>query len=700
MDQEAPRPAHVSLRFSPVDPGAAPAAGFAMAVVRGDGTWVLVDDATVELLGVPASTLVGGASLVHSVAPGDAAVLDDTLRGALEGRPATGVQIRLVRPDGHPVAVHLSASALTGATPRDPVTVGGEMAERLAQVRQDQTADWFERILADAPTVTVVADDDGTYEYVSPNIEQILGYPVSDFLGATFGRITHPDDKPEMTRCFQGVRAAGRAVCRFRVLHANGSWRWLEASVTDQRDDVRLRALVAHIRDVTETVGAEDALRHQATHDALTGLPNRTLLQDRLTSAIARSDRSGTTFALLFCDLDHFKRVNDTLGHDVGDALLLEVSERLGSRLRSTDTLARIGGDEFVVVIERLDPASAEVTARRVAGDLLEVLRAPVTVGDHVVSVSASVGITMHREGQSPANLLRDADVAMYAAKESGRARATVHDEIMRAATEHRFHMDGVLRRALTLGGVVVDYQPIVSLPDRRVLGAEALVRIEVDGVRYGPDAFIDAAEESGMIVPIGEEVLHAALEEAATWASGGEIAVNLSARQLASPRIVPLVLDTLAVTGVSPDRLVLEVTETALVESNDALDRKVARLAEAGVRIALDDFGTGWSSLSYLRMFPVSVVKIDRSFVQGVARIGSGDIEVIRAVIGLAAALGIDVVAEGIETDIQAAVLTQLGCTLGQGYLFGRPTADVPDALRDPAPLATSSSGLIVPGG
>lgn len=555
------------------------------------------------------------------------------------------------------------------ASPRAASGLTEQQAAEFAAAR-------FERLLASASNVTVLLDERGQVAYISGNVGKVLGHPAEAFVGRPLGGITHPDDLPRLRHRFEETVVDGDSrTVRYRVRHGDGTGRWLEGTLTDHRDDPLVGGVVADVRDVTGQVRAEEEVRFQATHDGLTGLPNRTLVSDRASSAIARAARTGTTFAVLALDLDHFKRTNGTLGHDVGDALLVEVARRLQSRLRAADTLARLGGDEFVILLENISTRDPASTAHGVAQDLLVVLRDPVRVGDQLVPVAASIGIAVHEPGHHASDLLRHADAAMYVAKERGRGQAVVHDERMRANTQLSLHMDSVIREALSTGGVAVDFQPIVSLATGRLVGAEALARLHLGSVRYSPTSFIGAAEESGNIVPLGEVVLHRALEEAVSWPSATYVAVNMSARQLTAPLMAHTVLAALEETGVAPHRLVIEVTETALVEVSDQVNEAMATLDRAGVRVALDDFGTGWSSLSYLRTFPVSIVKVDRSFVSGVARIGSGDTEVVRAVVSLAEALGIEVVAEGIEDEIQAAVLTELGCHTGQGFLYGRPT-------------------------
>ncbi len=656
--------------------------------VAPDGAWLLVNRALSDLLGPP-----DGPHRIDDIESGSGLydVIDsahrDVVRRRLHDIVATGVgasfDSRMVRSDGAMLDVRLSIGVV-----RDhhaaPVCLLAQVVDRTAEVRANMDLQAararFESLVASSNDAVIVLDEDGIMRYVSASMERLVGYPSDFFTDRPIGGLMHPDDLDLVWKRFRRLLETGETTTvSYRVTHLNGTQRWLEATCSDRRDDPAIGGIVANVHDITARIDAVEAFRHQAMHDDLTGLPNRTLLTDRILTAISRALRSGRTFALLFCDLDRFKHVNDTLGHDVGDTMLIEMARRMRRHLRRSDTLARLGGDEFVVVVEDLDPASADEVAGRVAADLLASVAEPIVVGDQPLTMSVSIGIAVHHAGQSVKDMLRDADVAMYTAKDRGRNRSVVYDGAMRALTQHRFAMDALVRRALAGEGIVVEYQPIVALDTQRIVGAEALTRIELDGIRHMPGDFIDAAEEVGTIVPLGRKVLQRALLEAATWRPTTSISVNLSARQLADPMLPDIVIDALRAADVPASRLLLEVTETSLVENNELAIATMERLAAIGVRLALDDFGTGWSSLAYLRRFPVSVVKIDRIFVEGATRADSGDLEVIRAVIGLSDALGIQVIAEGIETDLQAAVLAELGCEYGQGFLYGRPGASTP---------------------
>jgi len=430
-------------------------------------------------------------------------------------------------------------------------------------------------------------------------------------------------------------------------------------------------------RDVTERKALENRLTSQATHDPLTGLPNRLLFVDRLTNALARSERSGKAFAVLFCDLDRFKIVNDSLGHTAGDALLFATAGRLRDAVRTGDTVARFGGDEFVVLAENL---ADEADALRIAEQLARALDEPVKVGSKELHVTASIGIAVGRPGRDTAEgLVRDADVAMFRAKSRGRARFEVFDADLRRQAMERLEIEGDLRRGLGEHEFVVHYQPEVSTETGEVVGLEALVRWERPGTgTRSPAAFLPVAEETGLIVPIGEAVLEQACAEATRWhAELGDRAptvwVNVSARQLASLDLVALIDRATSEWLPSPSLLGLEITETDCVPDDEMTRRTMAALVDIGVRLAIDDFGTGYASLSYLSQFPADVVKIDQSFVRRMGEDRDATV-LVKAMIDMAHSLGRKIVAEGVETEEQLARLKRLGADTVQGYLIARP--------------------------
>ncbi|MEA2828855.1 MAG: hypothetical protein QOG43_3294 [Actinomycetota bacterium] len=459
----------------------------------------------------------------------------------------------------------------------------------------------------------------------------------------------------------------------------------LSAQKAQDREIARLgRAQDERMADLQNT---QAALTHLATHDALTSLPNRGLLVDRINQALSHATRSGDATGVLFVDLDRFKRVNDTQGHAAGDAVLRRVAAQLGSVLRPMDTVARIGGDEFVVLVPGVDGHrhAADIGVRLIT----ELNRIPDSI-EHGEPIAASVGISVSVGGRGTAEiLLNEADRAMYQAKLLGGARAVIFDAALGLQVERRSTALRMLQAALEERRLVAYYQPIVHLATGRTAGFEALARIALDvGAVVSPAEFIPAAEDSGLVVPLGAQVLEMACEEAQRWQPAKlSVAVNLSARQFEPGTLPTLVRETLGRTGVDPRRLHLELTETAIIDLRRDTIEQLVRLRDLGVEIGLDDFGTGYASLTHLRRLPLTFVKIDQSFVQGLET-DDEDRRIVSAVVDLAANLGLRSIAEGVETAGQLTRLRDLGCDQAQGYLFSRPVPpeEVPTAIRHPA--------------
>jgi diguanylate cyclase (GGDEF)-like protein len=414
-------------------------------------------------------------------------------------------------------------------------------------------------------------------------------------------------------------------------------------------------------------------------HDPLTGLPNRLLFLDRLNQAIARCRRSQSSVGVAFLDLDRFKNVNDSLGHDAGDELLIQVARKLESVIRPGDTVARFGGDEFSVLCEDLPNETAREKTVEIADRLLSAVLRPLVVRGTEMFVGASVGIAMATSGEErPEELLRDADAAMYHAKDAGRGRVEVFDDAMRARALTAHATENALHRALERSEFRIFFQPIVGLADARCVGAEALVRWQhPERGLLAPAEFIPLAEETGLVVQIGWWVLEEAARNAAKWQLEQSepflVSINLSARQLVQPDLADRVAEVIAATGVHPSSLCFEITESVLMDDAETVLDVITRVHEFGVQFAIDDFGTGYSSLGYLKRFPVDSVKVDRSFVTGLGS-DPGDAAIVSAVIGLAHALGLRVTAEGVETQEQLAALIALECDEAQGYFFSPP--------------------------
>ncbi len=429
----------------------------------------------------------------------------------------------------------------------------------------------------------------------------------------------------------------------------------------------------------SQQLAAEQQLAQLAQYDALTGLPNRALFQDRLGQAIARAHRSEREIAVLFLDLDRFKEINDSLGHEAGDRVLIEAAERMRLHLREGDSVARLGGDEFTVILEDVEGAEQ---VRGVAQKLLRAFAEPFRVDGQALFATLSIGIALYpRDGADAENLLRHADTAMYQSKSDGRDGLTFYTAVMSTAASERLSLEGRLRQALERGEFVLHYQPIVRLDDGAISSVEALLRWRhpEEGL-LPPGRFVGIAEQTGLIVPIGDWVLHEACMHAARWQAAGlrplRVAVNLSARQFRKGGMVAAVRSALEAARLDSRWLMLEITESLLMDNPEASGKVLQQLKEMGAHMALDDFGTGYSSLAYLKHFPIDVIKIDRSFVRDIVT-DADDAAIVKATIGLASSLGMQTTAEGVETGEQLAYLRAHGCRFGQGYFFSPPVSE-----------------------
>ncbi|PRY33095.1 putative bifunctional diguanylate cyclase/phosphodiesterase [Pseudosporangium ferrugineum] len=531
-------------------------------------------------------------------------------------------------------------------------------------------------LLLEASSDAVFAIDvHNTVRYASSSVRSILGLSPGELSGPVLNDIIHPDDIPGARAWLHALFAAPaghttRTEVRMRA--ADGTWVYLDVIGTNRVDDPDLRSAVISLRDIGTRRALEDQLTRQAFTDSLTGLPNRALFRDRLEQAVAR--RRGTEVAVLLIDLDDFKLVNDDLGHGLGDELLTAIADRLRREMRPGDTLARLGGDEFAILVEDVDEPSAVALAER----LLRAGRERVRLASREVSCSLSIGIA---GGNRRADqLLRDADLAMYAAKRAGRNGYAVFDPSMSRTVLEEAQQRVDMERGLAAEQFVVLYQPVVDMRTQRLTGVEALVRWEhPEQGLLSPYQFIANAEANGLIVPLGRWVLRQACEQLASWrretpaAADLRMNVNLSARQFGYEGLVGDVAAAIADAGIPAGALTLEITESMLMEDITAAIETLGALRRLGVRLAIDDFGTGYSSLNYLKRLPVDIIKIDRTFVAQVDT-DADDVALVDAVVGLGQALRLQTVAEGIETDGQWEMLRRIGCDQGQGYLFGRP--------------------------
>ena len=550
----------------------------------------------------------------------------------------------------------------------------GEMGVRRTAEDALRTSEQrFRSLVQRASDLTAVTGVDGTVSYLSPAAQEILGHSPAELFGRSLLEHVHIEDRERTAAML--VRLAGEPsgleTTELRVTTPDGRVRTLETLCRNLLDDPAVAGIVWNGRDITDRRALQDQLSHQAFHDALTGLPNRALYMRRLADALRLAEESGSTAAAVLIDLDGFKSVNDTLGHPAGDELLQRAAERLRGCILEGDTVARIGGDEFAIVI----PGGTHVHAAAVSRRVITALRRPISAAGQEVRVGASIGVAELDGHQTADDLLSDADIAMYEAKRTGKGRFRLFEPEMRDRTQQRTRMEQQLSRAVALGQIEVHYQPIVNLHTRTVTSVEALARwrrTPTDLVE--PSVFIPIAEEAGLIGEIGVCVLRQACETAHRWRQtlqGNEklgIAVNVSGWQLLAADYSMQVADVLADTGLPPEALTLEITESMLLEDSDALAAELARLKALQVRLAMDDFGAGYSSLSSLLRFEVDTLKIDRMFLDfGIRSHGS----LVRAVTELGHGLGLTVVAEGVETPEQLAVVQAARCDAVQGYLI-----------------------------
>jgi len=557
-----------------------------------------------------------------------------------------------------------------------------------------RSASQFRTLVHNVSDLITVVDPNGTITYQSPSVQRLIGLRPEDLAGTNYLDLLVDEDAPHVRSLLADVTAAPETsvTAEYRMRHTDGSSRYVESIVGNLMDDASVHGLVLNTRDVTDRKILQEELAHQAFHDSLTGLSNRAVFHDRIGHALARGERTDGRLAVFLLDLDGFKTVNDSLGHDAGDQLLIAVAKRLEFQGRSSDTVARIGGDEFGILLE--DDAD-EARARALADRALAAFAVPFDVQGREVFIRASIGIALSVPGNSETQeLIRNADTAMYAAKAAGKGRYEFFRPFMHAQALERFEVQADLERALVRGEFVVHYQPIVDFETREVRGVEALVRWNHPSRGFlGPLEFIPVAEETGAVVPLGAWVLGEACRQTAAWRAhhvGARdlwVSVNLSTRQLLEGDLVTQVRDVLEASGLDPSALTLELTEGSLMQDVDETVVTLRALKALGVRLAIDDFGTGSSSLGYLQRFPIDTLKIDKSFVDGIASDDSEDPALVRAIVQMASTLSLETIAEGIEGSEQLDELRSAGCRAGQGYLFAKPLqADALEAFLDAA--------------
>ena len=675
--------------------------GDAVVVTDIGGHLIHYNPAAIQILGDRlASLLPGSSSAPVARSPDGRSWLtpqDLPFARALHGESIDAAEVRLPATDCYPE----QWLSITARPLRDTDGLSGSVAI-VRDVTEAKRAEEALRASEERYALAAQGANDGLWDwdlvsgkiYFAPRWKAMLGYNDDD-IGTSpdewFCRL-HPDDRErvEWRLLAHTRRLITSFELEYRILHRDGNYRWMLCRGMAVWDDHgRATRMVGSQTDITGRKQAEEQLAYGALHDALTGLPNRTLFMDRLSLALKRSQREKHLFAVLFLDLDRFKTINDSLGHAAGDELLIAVARRLESVLRPGDTVARLGGDEFAVMLDQLNtPEEAEWIAERIH----QVLQAPLSIRGHTVYTTASIGLALSNEGyERPEELARDADTAMYQAKVRRRTRHVVFDPDMRRKAVSHFQLENDLRSAIERNELCVHYQPIVALNSRRVVAFEALARWQhrQHGL-ISPDQFIPLSEEIGLINAIGRWVLREVCRQVREWRSRRPcrfdmwVNVNLSAHQLAQPDLVAQIANALADARIPPNTIKIELTENTFVTHREIAIAQLNELRSLGVGVCIDDFGAGYSSLGYLSQFPVDTLKIDRVFI---ARLGMmrEHYEIVKAIITLAHSLGMTVVAEGVETEEQVNTLSALRCEYAQGWLFGRALpADQVEAFLD----------------
>ena len=616
---------------------------------------------------------------------------------SLKDRPSGDTVIGLIAVFGEKRALSDLSATLEILAHQVALTLESVMLRQDA-IRQRNEA-YFRALVQDASDAIVIVADDGTVKYATPSTVAIFGDMPSP--GDHLWDLVAEDERDSFVRTFMRLRERARygpRVVELQTVRRDGSNVQIQARCSDLRAEPNVAGLVFTLRDVTAQHQLEEELKHRASHDALTGLPNRLLFQDRIAQRAATTTRDGPVAGVLFVDLDDFKVVNDTKGHSVGDELLVAVAARLSSLVRESDTAARLGGDEFALLIGTAEnTAAVEAAAERIVGAFAE----PFVLTSGLVTTTVTVGVATTEDSTDTDELLRHADLALYAAKAAGKRQWRRYQPVLSAGLIRRREIQEALEEAVSKSGFTLVYQPIVALDSGQLAGFEALIRWpHPEWGMMHPSQFITLAEETGQIIPIGAWVLARATADilrcrqaaaAATGPSGPApgaarrdgvrpaarrdlyVSVNVSARQFGGPGFGDTVRQVLTASGLESKALVLELTESALLRRDERLHADLAELKSIGVRLAIDDFGTGYSSLSYLRDLPIDVVKMDKSFVEGIAE-SDQRLALAEGIVQIARTLSLEVVAEGIETEVQRDLLASMGCHYGQGYLLAMP--------------------------
>lgn len=654
-----------------------------LVVLDGLLNFTFISPVSSRLLGYPEDFLEQRNSL-EIIHPEDRAIAEQLIDRSLARGPGEATELRLRHASG---TFHWFEVIVTDL--RDDPEIEGivinarEIGDRkLAEQRLARSEARFRALVQNSSDLVAVVDEDGFFTYLSPAVESMLGYKPENLVGTAVLELLREEDVRRINQVAESIGGDPfeQRTVEVVVRDSEDGWHNVEVTISDLRREPAVGGLVLNARDITRRVALEHDLRHRALHDELTGLGNRAMLTKQVRRALEHAEGL-RMIAVLFVDLDDFKEVNDSLGHDAGDKLLCSVADRVRATLRVNDAAARIGGDEFAVLI---GDALGETEVVAVGERLISAIKQPHDINGRELTIGASIGVAFDHDRSSSADvLLRNADVAMYLAKDRGKGRVEVFEERMHATVFERLELKADLARAIEDGQLELFYQPIVSLRTGHMTGLEALARWRhPQRGLLGPGSFIPLAEDSGLIEPLGRWVLSAACQQLEQWRQmPGDgidelaVAVNISPRQLEGASIVGDVQEALGASGLDAALLSLEITETTLMSDTPVVRKRLSDLRGLGVALAVDDFGIGYSSLGYIQRFPFDILKIDRSFVEALGRSPSDD-GVIRAILDLAQELGVRTVAEGIEHGVELRCLQRLGCQYGQGYYFAHPVS------------------------
>jgi diguanylate cyclase (GGDEF)-like protein/PAS domain S-box-containing protein len=586
--------------------------------------------------------------------------------------------VEAMRAGAHDYIMKGSSARLIPAIARELREAAERANRRRAEEALRDSERRFRALIEHSTDILTVVDRVGRIVYESPSVERLLGHTAGELMGSALEEHVHPEDRHALAAALaESAGASTPVAAEFRMRVRDGEWRFLEASVSNLLDNAEVGGIVLNSRDITARKQDEETIRHLAYFDALTGLPNRMLFDDRLAQALAHSRRRGARgLAILFLDLDRFKTVNETLGHGAGDELLRTAAARLTSVVRESDTVARLGGDDFLFLLPEIDDVEDAV---RVARKVLAELVAPFSVHGHELHLTASVGIALSPlDGNDADTLVRNADTALYRAKEQGGNRYQLYAPAMNAIAFKRLVLENSLRRAIEREELRLYYQPLVSLQDGTFVGVEALIRWQhPDLGLVSPAEFIPLAEETGLIVPLTHWVLRTACRQMKEWQDAGleltTVSVNISAQRFSATDLPRAVSEALAAAGLHGRHLCLELTESVMMENVEETIATLLELKKLEVKISIDDFGTGYSSLSYLKRLPIDTLKIDQSFVRNTPA-DADDAAIAMLIISMAHSLNLSVVAEGVETEEQMQMLRSQQCDIMQGYLVSRP--------------------------